>query len=494
MGALAPGAPDILRSLKTVGLCTNLEAPTDLSQLTFDQVLSAFFKDLSRKGEVNTEFLPLPAIIGEGCHVDLWRLFCLVKERGGYRPVTVTRSWPAVSELAGLGPSFGPAVKLIYAKYLSSLERCTQSFPEKNLGLTLGRVRSRSQEHGNDHSALNGGVLPVLKRKRDATIGMLNWLRTVAKKPSDLSFKIEPCLKDAKCGKSNATADYFTQAVMLRKEMFIKNVRKDCSVEPPKQKTPLSSSPLLKNKGKNTRTSPRLNSTSGPPVTSSTGSTKQRTIPAPPSISWLSMDEESDVPVGPNHQADIPEFSNYVSTSDPNSLKYLGTSFWSPKHKTAFQASHTPIVEIGCSKNCQCVIPGSPECIRFHVAENKLKLKCELGPAFYAMGFQKMGEEVALSWTQEEEEKFKSIISANLPSDDKKFWPSLFKYLRSKSWKGLVSYYYNVFLLRRRRYQNRAIPVKIDSDDDDIESEFLDGKLGFSTVCAENRQCVDLDP
>lgn len=79
------------------------------------------------------------------------------------------------------------------------------------------------------------GVLPVLKRKRDATIGMLNWLRTVAKKPSDLSFKIEPCLEDAKCGKSNPTADYFTQAVMLRKEMFIKNVRKDCSVEPPKQ-------------------------------------------------------------------------------------------------------------------------------------------------------------------------------------------------------------------------------------------------------------------
>lgn len=79
------------------------------------------------------------------------------------------------------------------------------------------------------------GVLPVLKRKRDATIGMLNWLRTVAKKPWDLSFKIEPCLRDAKCGKSNPTADYFTQAVMLRKKMFIKKVRKDCSVEPPKQ-------------------------------------------------------------------------------------------------------------------------------------------------------------------------------------------------------------------------------------------------------------------
>jgi hypothetical protein len=205
------------------------------------------------------------------------------------------------------------------------------------------------------------------------------------------------------------------------------------------------------------------------------------------------MDEESDIPVGPDHQAHVPEFTNYVSRADPNSLKYLGTFLWAPKHKSAFQGNHTSIGDIGCSKICQCSIPGSSECIRFHVAENKLKLKRDLDSAFYAMGFHKMGEEVALSWTQEEEKKFKSIIRANLPSDDKSFWPPLIAKLRSKRWKGLVSYYYNVFMLRRRRYQNRTIPFKIDSDDDDIETRFLDGGLDFSTVCAENRQCVDLD-
>lgn len=205
------------------------------------------------------------------------------------------------------------------------------------------------------------------------------------------------------------------------------------------------------------------------------------------------MDEESDIPVGPNHQPDIPEFTNYVGVSDPNSLKYLGTSLWSPKHKIAFQAYHTPIGEIGCSKICQCSIPGSSECIRFHVAENKLKLKCVLGSAFYAMGFHKMGEEVALSWTEGEEKKFKSTVRANLPSDDKSFWPPLIANLKSKGWKELVSYYYNVFLLRRRRYQNRTMPLKIDSDDDDIESGFLNGALDLRTVCTENKQCVDVD-
>jgi ARID/BRIGHT DNA binding domain len=120
MGALAPSAQDILRSLKAVGLCTNLEAPSDPSQLTFDQVLSAFFEDLSRKGEGNIEILPLPAIVGEGYHVDLLSLFFLVKEKGGYKPVTVSRSWPAVSESAGLGPGFGPAVSFV-KRYLKSI-------------------------------------------------------------------------------------------------------------------------------------------------------------------------------------------------------------------------------------------------------------------------------------------------------------------------------------------------------------------------------------
>ncbi|KAJ4759772.1 ELM2 domain-containing protein [Rhynchospora pubera] len=494
MGALALGAPDILRSLKSVGLCTNLDAPPDQSQLTFDQVLSAFYQDLSHKGELSPEIPPLPAIVGEGCPVDLLRLFCLVKDRGGYRSVTVTQSWHAVSESVGLGPGFGPAVKLVYSKYLGSLERWAQSFPKKNSGPTLGKAGSRSTQHANDKSALNGahltGELPLHKRKRDATIGMLNWLRAIAKKPCDVSYKICSSLKDAKSGKSSPTADYFTLAMMLRREMFIKKIRKDYSVNHPKQVTPLPSS----SNSKKTRTSPRLKSTALPPVTLNPSSTKQHSIPVPPSVSWLSMDEESDIPVGPNHQADIPDFTDHVSMSDPITLKYLGTSFWSPNHKIPFQASKTPIGEAGISKSCKCSIPGSSECIRLHVAESKLKLKCELGNSFYTMGFHKMGEEVALSWTQKEEEKFKSIIRANLPSDDKKFWPPLFVNFRSKGWKGLVSYYYNVFLLRRRRYQNKAVPVKIDSDDDDIESGFLDGDLDASRVCAENRQCVNMDP
>jgi hypothetical protein len=78
-------------------------------------------------------------------------------------------------------------------------------------------------------------VLPVLKRKRDAMVGMLNWLRTVAKKPFDPSYKINSSLKDAKCGESNSADAYFTQALICREEMLIKKIRKDCSVKPLKQ-------------------------------------------------------------------------------------------------------------------------------------------------------------------------------------------------------------------------------------------------------------------
>lgn len=110
---------------------------------------------------------------------------------------------------------------------------------EENLGILLvpitsSLINSTHQLITNIGCTLTG-VLPVLKRKRGAMVGLLNWLRAVAKKPCDSSYKIDSCLKDAKCGKSNPTTDYFTQALILRKEMFIKKIRKDCSVVPPKQ-------------------------------------------------------------------------------------------------------------------------------------------------------------------------------------------------------------------------------------------------------------------
>ncbi|KAL9257994.1 AT-rich interactive domain-containing protein [Drosera capensis] len=74
-----------------------------------------------------------------------------------------------------------------------------------------------------------------------------------------------------------------------------------------------------------------------------------------------------------------------------------------------------------------------------------------------------MGEEVTLSWTKEEEKKFRDIVKANPQSQKKCFWLEMFKALPAKSISDLVIYYWNVFLLQRREYQNRCNSGDIDS-------------------------------
>jgi hypothetical protein len=44
-----------------------------------------------------------------------------------------------------------------------------------------------------------------------------------------------------------------------------------------------------------------------------------------------------------------------------------------------------------------------------------LKLKLELGSAFYQLGFDKMGEELSLQWTDDEEKVFKDAMRSNIP-------------------------------------------------------------------------------
>jgi hypothetical protein len=44
-----------------------------------------------------------------------------------------------------------------------------------------------------------------------------------------------------------------------------------------------------------------------------------------------------------------------------------------------------------------------------------LKLKLELSSAFYQLGFDKMGEELSLQWTDDEEKVFKDAMRSNIP-------------------------------------------------------------------------------
>ena len=90
------------------------------------------------------------------------------------------------------------------------------------------------------------------------------------------------------------------------------------------------------------------------------------------------------------------------------------------------------------------------ECVRLHVEEEREKLKEELGVSFSSWRFDDMGESVSKSWSSEEEHKFWALVRLNPASLEKNFWNYLPTSLPSKNIEYLVSYYFNVFVLRRR--------------------------------------------
>lgn len=170
------------------------------------------------------------------------------------------------------------------------------------------------------------------------------------------------------------------------------------------------------------------------------------------------------VAVGTNYQAKIPVWAGIKEESDS---KYLGVRIWPlDKRENRYLIERDPIGK-GRHENCGCQLPGSPQCIRFHVSEKRSRLKIELGSAFYGWKFDQMGEGVAVFWTRKAENKFVDVVKANPSSRDKCFWDEIFESFPTKSREDLVSYYFNVFLLRRRAEQNRLTPSNIDSDDDE---------------------------
>eukprot|EP00249_Psilotum_nudum_P018363 c26765_g1_i1 orf=390-1421(-) len=128
----------------------------------------------------------------------------------------------------------------------------------------------------------------------------------------------------------------------------------------------------------------------------------------------------------------------------------------------------------GRSEVCSCTHRGSIDCVRLHIEEKRQALKDEVGEAFFAWGFDKMGESVSEKWMHDEELTFQEIVRMNPSSLEKNFWISLLGAFPSKSMADLVSYYFNVFVVRKRAMQNRYNPENIDSDDD--ETEFFESE------------------
>jgi len=187
---------------------------------------------------------------------------------------------------------------------------------------------------------------------------------------------------------------------------------------------------------------------------------------------WYSLFMQSGIPPRPCGQADIPEWIGKPSSpydDDPRILRFLGEPILLPG---STEDPDGASIGKGRQDDCNCESPGSIDCVRFHVAEKKIKLKHELGSAYFEMGFHRIGEDLALTWTKDEERKFNTTIQDSLPSSTNKFWDKLLAVLHDKGREGLVRYYHNVFQVWRRAYQNR-LAQNPDSDDDSIEPGFL---------------------
>lgn len=189
----------------------------------------------------------------------------------------------------------------------------------------------------------------------------------------------------------------------------------------------------------------------------------------------LNSPPKREVPIGPDHQADIPEWDSAVSKK--HSIDFINGNV-NYSGGLIIGSCVIPMPELELSDDvgkaidsrldCNCLDAESVRCVQQHVKEAREKLKGKIGlEKFVGLGFLEMGEEVAYKWTEEEEELFHEVVYCNPVSHKTNFWVHLSTTFPFRSKEELVSYYFNVFMLRRRAAQNRSSWLETDSDDDE---------------------------
>uniref|UniRef100_A0A1J3G3Z1 AT-rich interactive domain-containing protein 2 n=1 Tax=Noccaea caerulescens TaxID=107243 RepID=A0A1J3G3Z1_NOCCA len=199
-------------------------------------------------------------------------------------------------------------------------------------------------------------------------------------------------------------------------------------------------------------------------------------------VYWCRSPPVKPVPIGSDHQADIPEcVKDQVPEQDEDQV--MG------KCVIPMPDCET---EVGKGrKECVCMDKGSIRCVQQHIMESREDLYESIGyETCLKLGLGEMGEEVAGKLSEDEEDRFHEIVYSNPVSMDLDFWEQLKHAFPSRTMKEIVSYYFNVFVLRRRAVQNRSKSLDIDSDDDEWQvdydnnnfygAETSDGKTGKS--------------
>lgn len=179
---------------------------------------------------------------------------------------------------------------------------------------------------------------------------------------------------------------------------------------------------------------------------------------------------------------------------DNDETRWLGVRVWPPPEQEGISSSLLSRAGKGRASSCDCSEPGSMNCVRAHVAEARVRLRVELGQhAWFEMGFDQMGECVADQWTRDEERTFRLVARTYAVSKSSNFWDHLPGAFPLKPRRELNSYYFNVFMLRRRALQNRMPEVKIDSDDDERELPGESDDSGYGSSDDEDDEEDDDD-
>ncbi|CAN4109003.1 unnamed protein product [Withania somnifera] len=331
--------------------------------------------------------------------------------------------------------------------------------------------------------------------KRVSYMDMLKWVTELAKDPCDPAIGHLP---ERSKWKSYGNEVVWKKVLLLRNEMILEgnvDTSAQCSIW---QK--MHPSMYDGNSGsERLRCSQRV--ISAKDSLKNPGSHIDRTLTNGPSDSsaesvvWWNRRRKKIAAIGSEFQADVPEWKNDVYESDS---KWLGAQIWplDKNEQSSVLIERDPVGK-GRGDTCGCEYPGSYDCIRFHLSEKRRKLKLELGSAFYLLKFDSMGEKVTLSWTTKDEHKFHDIAKSSPLSEDESFsyWPEIFRRFPHKSRESLVSYYFNVFLLRRTGQQIRMNASDVDSDDDEsgCGPRFIcfGRNPKFSILCSPKKACVD---
>ncbi|KAJ4916598.1 hypothetical protein Rs2_02148 [Raphanus sativus] len=195
----------------------------------------------------------------------------------------------------------------------------------------------------------------------------------------------------------------------------------------------------------------------------------------------LDQPARKQVPIGPDHQAKIPEWEGSHGSLEASDTSKLSGTCVVPMSALDTPANTDDIVGKG-REFCVCQDRGSIRCVRQHVKEAREEMVKVLGfEKFRDLGFCEMGDVVAQRWSDEDAILFHEVVYSNPVTLGRNFWNHLEAAFFSRTKHEIVSFYFNVFVLRRRATQNRSLILDIDSDDDEWHGGY-GGSLGTQYV------------